>query len=144
LAAQCERAELGVGDRLAGLQIEKVGRAVAEVVEVGEGQRAHPLRCGDTRVVGAVAPSLMAMQDAVHLRAAGPAKVFVQPTPLVIAERRERRGHMVRLPGNRARPCMCAGWLFKCRLAGAPALMRPATVAQAAEPAQAWASTGIL
>lgn len=94
LAAQSEGAELGMGDGLTGFQIEKVGGAVAQVIEIGEGQREHPLRCRDAPVIPALAPPGVTMQRAVHLRSIGPTNGLVQQSTFAVAKRLERKGRV--------------------------------------------------
>ena len=94
LATEGEGAELGVGHCLAAFQVEEVGGAVAEVVEIGQGQREHPLRGGDAPVIPALAPSGVTPQGAVDEGAIGPANGFVQQFALAVAERLEPKGRM--------------------------------------------------
>ena len=65
VATASEQAVLAVGNGLAGLQVKKVGGGIAQVVEVGLGEREHPLRGGDTPVVPALAPTKVARDGAI-------------------------------------------------------------------------------
>lgn len=94
LAAQGKRSELCVGNRLPGLQVEKIGSAITEVVEIGQGQCEHPLWRGNAPVIPAFAPSRMAVQGAVDLWAAGPANGCIEQTALVVAQRLQGNGSM--------------------------------------------------
>ncbi|MCY1539372.1 hypothetical protein D9M68_749540 [compost metagenome] len=88
-----EPAQLAVFDGLAALQIEKVSGAVAKVVEVGLGQREHPLRGGDAPVIPAFTPANVAGHRAVDLRARRPANGLRVELPVSIAQR-YRRGEL--------------------------------------------------
>lgn len=92
LAAEAEEADLRVRYRLAAVQVEEIGGAVGQVVEVGDGQREHPAGADDAPVVPALAPAEVAGDVAEHPRPGGPAdRPGIEPA-VAVAEVAQGRG----------------------------------------------------
>jgi hypothetical protein len=66
LTAAAEQAVLAVGNGLTALQVSKTDAGITQVVEVGLGERKHPLRRRDAPVIPAFAPAVVAWDSAVN------------------------------------------------------------------------------
>ncbi len=104
-AAAGKPAQLAVFDGLAGFQVEKIRGAVAQVVDIGLGQREHPLRGGDAPVVPAFAPADVTGQRAVDLWPRRPADGLRIELPLCIAQGDRGRRLWINEAVHRTRPC---------------------------------------
>ncbi|MNT09422.1 hypothetical protein D3C72_1442030 [compost metagenome] len=105
LAAASEGAQLGVGDGPASVEVEEISGAVAQVVEVGDGQREHPARRGDAPVVPALAPAEVAGDGIVQPGSTGPADGCWRQLAVGVAEGGNPRRQGGDMAIHRARPC---------------------------------------